>query len=70
MHGKTGRSGSITSCTATGGVLAVGAVWRGQQRSGAKSYDVEVRIAGVDEKGDVCGECVALSVRYTITPFL
>jgi hypothetical protein len=40
--------------------LAVGAVWRGHQRSGLQSYEVEVRIAGVDEStGDVCGECPA-----------
>lgn len=46
--------------------LSPGAVWRGRQTSGQLSYDVEVRICGVDEKGDVCG---TLTIR-NLTPSL
>ena len=35
--------------------LCSGAVWRGKQTSGSTSYDVEIRISGQDEKGDLCG---------------
>lgn len=53
---------SQTSPTAPSMPLAAGAVWRGHQRSGMKSYDVEVRIIGVDESsGDVCGESLLLT---------
>ena len=35
--------------------LNAGAVWRGSQTSGQATYDVEVRICGLDEQGDVAG---------------
>ncbi|KAK9894138.1 hypothetical protein P389DRAFT_191133 [Cystobasidium minutum MCA 4210] len=58
------RRTSATSPTAPSMPLAVGAVWRGHQRSGMKSYDVEVRIAGVDESsGDVCG---TLTIKHLL----
>lgn len=38
--------------------LSAGAVWRGSQTSGQSSYDVEVRICSVDDKGDICGKSV------------
>jgi len=46
--------------------LSAGAVWRGSQTSGQSSYDVEIRICGVDDKGDVCG---TLTIR-NLTPTL
>ena len=42
--------------------LSPGAIWRGSQTSGQASYEVEVRICGIDDHGDISGSVLSLSL--------